>query len=363
MKLMTKSLFNHYKKFLPITLETPEVTLGEGFTPLVKSINLSTKYKCDIYFKLEGCNPSSSFKDRGMFMAVSKAIEKNKNKIICASTGNTSASAAAYGAKYNLETIVIIPSGKIALGKLLQAMAYGAKIISIKGNFDQALNAVRDISDSLNLEIVNSINPFRLEGQMTGAFEIVDELKSSPDFQFMPVGNAGNISSYFKGYNIYKSENKILDIPRLMGVQAEYSAPMVDNKIIKSPKTIASAIRIGNPASSELAKEAILKTNGQFLKVSDKEILDAQSILAKEEGIFCEPASAASLAGFLKYIDTNNDYINKKIVFILTGNGLKDPEVAQKNLKSEIINTSSKMEDITNAIISGKSSNFFKKFF
>ena len=199
---MTKTLFNHYKNLLPITSKTPEVTLGEGFTPLVKSNNLSEKYDCEIFFKLEGCNPSASFKDRGMFMAVSKAIENKKNKIICASTGNTSASAAAYGARYNLETIVIIPSGKIALGKLLQAMAYGAKIISIKGNFDQALNAVREISDSLNLEIVNSINPFRLEGQMTGAFEIVDELGSNPDFQFMPVGNAGNISSYYKGYKL-----------------------------------------------------------------------------------------------------------------------------------------------------------------
>jgi threonine synthase len=360
---MSNSLFNQYKKFLPITSETPEVTLGEGFTPLVRSNNLSEKYKCDMFFKLEGCNPSSSFKDRGMFMAVSKAIEKNKNKIICASTGNTSASAAAYGARYNLETIVIIPSGKIALGKLLQAMAYGAKIISIKGNFDQALDAVRDISDSLNLEIVNSINPFRLQGQMTGAFEIVDELGSSPDFQFMPVGNAGNISSYFKGYKIYKNENKILNIPRLIGIQAENSAPLVDKKIINSPQTIASAIRIGNPASSTLAKEAVSQTKGKFLKVSDKDIIHAQSLLAKEEGIFCEPASASSLAGFLKYTSTNNDYVGKKIVFILTGNGLKDPEIAQKYLKSEIIKTSSKIEDISNAIISGKSKKFFNRFF
>tara|TARA_B100001996_G_scaffold383043_1_gene377049 strand:- start:24816 stop:25898 length:1083 start_codon:yes stop_codon:yes gene_type:complete len=360
---MSNSLFNHYKKFLPITSKTPEVTLGEGFTPLVKSNNLSEKYKCEMFFKLEGCNPSSSFKDRGMFMAVSKAIEKNKTKIICASTGNTSASAAAYGARYNLETIVIIPSGKIALGKLLQAMAYGAKVISINGNFDQALDAVREISDSLNLEIVNSINPFRLEGQMTGAFEIVDELGSSPDFQFMPVGNAGNISSYFKGYKMYKAENKILDYPRLIGVQAENSAPLVDKKIIKSPQTIASAIRIGNPASSTLAKEAISQTKGEFLKVSDKNIIEAQSLLAKEEGIFCEPASASSLAGFLKYSDSNSDYIGKKIVFILTGNGLKDPEVAQKYLKSEIIKTSSKIEDISDAIISGKSKSFFSRFF
>lgn len=360
---MTKTLFNHYKNLLPITSKTPEVTLGEGFTPLVKSNNLSEKYDCEIFFKLEGCNPSASFKDRGMFMAVSKAIENKKNKIICASTGNTSASAAAYGARYNLETIVIIPSGKIALGKLLQAMAYGAKIISIKGNFDQALNAVREISDSLNLEIVNSINPFRLEGQMTGAFEIVDELGSNPDFQFMPVGNAGNISSYYKGYKLYKSKNNKLEFPRLIGIQAENSAPLVDKKIVTSPQTIASAIRIGNPASSSLALEAITQTKGEFLKVSDKQILEAQSLLAKKEGIFCEPASAASLAGFLRYAESNKDYKGKKIVFILTGNGLKDPEVAQKYLSSDIVKTTSKVEDISNAIISGKSKSFFSKFF
>ncbi len=352
---MRKTLFNHYKNFLPITSKTPEVTLGEGFTPLVRSNNLSEKYNCEMFFKLEGCNPTASFKDRGMFLAVSKAIENGKDKIICASTGNTSASAAAYGARYNLETIVIIPSGKIALGKLLQAMAYGAKIISINGNFDQALNAVREISDSLNLEIVNSINPFRIDGQMTGAFEIIDELGNNPDFQFMPVGNAGNISSYYKGYSAYKTSNKIQEFPRLLGIQAEKAAPLVDNKIIEFPETIASAIRIGNPASSSLAKEAISKTNGQFLKVSDKEIIQAQSILAKEEGLFCEPASASSLAGFFKYIESNNDYKGKKIVFILTGNGLKDPEVAEKYLKSEILQTSSKIQDISNAITNDRS--------
>jgi len=360
---MRKALFNQYKNFLPVTSKTPEVTLGEGFTPLVKSNNLSEKYECEMFFKLEGCNPTASFKDRGMFLAISKALEKGKDKIICASTGNTSASAAAYGARYNLETIVIIPSGKIALGKLLQAMVYGAKIISIDGNFDQALNAVREISDSLNLEIVNSINPFRIDGQMTGAFEIVDELGTNPDFQFMPVGNAGNISSYYKGYNSYKNKNKILEIPKLLGIQAENSAPLVDKKIIKSPQTIASAIRIGNPASATLAKEAISETNGEFLKVSDEQIIQAQSMLAKEEGVFCEPASASSLAGFLKYTEKNDDYKGKKVVFILTGNGLKDPEVAQKYLKSDILKTTSKIEDISNAIVNGKSKGFINKFF
>ena len=360
---MKKSLFNQYKKFLPITHKTPEVTLGEGFTPLVKSRNLSNKFNCEMYFKLEGCNPSSSFKDRGMFMAVSKAIENKKKKIICASTGNTSASAAAYGARYNLETFVIIPAGKIALGKLLQAMAYGAKIISIDGNFDQALKAVREISDNLGLEIVNSINPYRLEGQMTGAFEISDELDGAPDFQFMPVGNAGNISSYFKGYKKYMDAKKISKLPKLIGIQAENSAPLVDNKIIDSPSTLASAIRIGNPASSKLAKDAISVTGGKFIKVSDDEIINAQSILAKEEGLFCEPASAASLAGFFKYAESEDDYKGKTLTFILTGNGLKDPEVAKKYLSSKIIKTSSKIKDIAESIQNGKSKSFIRRFF
>ena len=205
---MKKTLIEHYKDFLPVNKSTPSISLGEGFTPLVKSVNFSKKFESEIYFKLEGCNPSGAFKDRGMFLAVAKAIENKKSKIICASTGNTSASAAAFGARYNLETIVIIPSGKIAIGKLLQAMAYGAKIVSIKGNFDQALEAVKQISESMDFEIVNSINPFRLEGQKTASFEIIDMLKVSPDYQFMPVGNAGNISSYFKGYKEYLERNK-----------------------------------------------------------------------------------------------------------------------------------------------------------
>ena len=299
---MHKKLFEHYKKYLPISSKTPEVTLGEGFTPLVRSNNFDKKYGCEVYFKLEGCNPTASFKDRGMFLAVAKAIENNKDKIICASTGNTSASAAAYGSRYNLETIVIIPGGNIALGKLLQAMAYGAKIISIDGNFDQALNAVREISESLNLEIVNSINPYRLEGQMTGAFEIIDDLNTTPDIQFMPVGNAGNISSYYKGYKVYKENNRINKFPQLIGVQAKNSAPLVDGEIVANPKTIATAIRIGNPASATLAKEAIVETNGKFMKVPDSEIIQAQSKLAREEGIFCEPASAASFAGLIASI-------------------------------------------------------------
>ena len=358
---MKKTLIEHYKDFLPVNKLTPSISLGEGFTPLVKSVNFSKKFESEIYFKLEGCNPSGSFKDRGMFLAVAKAIENNKSKIICASTGNTSASAAAFGARYNLETIVIIPSGKIAVGKLLQAMAYGAKIVSIKGNFDQALEAVKQISESMDFEIVNSINPFRLEGQKTASFEIIDTLKVSPDYQFMPVGNAGNISSYFKGYKEYLERNKIDNIPVLYGVQAKNSAPLVDNRIIKNPKTLASAIRIGNPASSELAKLAIKETNGEFLKVSDEEIISAQSLLANNEGIFCEPASAASFAGLLKNIENGLDVKNKIIVCILTGNGLKDPQNAEKYLSSKIIKTGSSPESIKKAIITGSSTNIIRR--
>ena len=337
---MKRTLVDYYKKFLPLNSNTPQVTLGEGFTPLVKSNNFSKEFGCNIYFKLEGCNPTGSFKDRGMFLAVAKAIENNKNKIICASTGNTSASAAAYGARYNLETIVIIPSGKIAVGKLLQAMVYGAKIISIKGNFDQALSAVKNIAESMDIEIVNSINPYRLEGQKTGAFEIVDSLGKSPDLQFMPVGNAGNISSYYKGYKEYKEKKISSEMPVFYGIQAEKSAPLVDGKVIQNPSTIATAIRIGNPASAELAKEAINKSKGEFLKVSDKEIINAQSLLANKEGIFCEPASAASFAGLIKKINSGLDVKKRNIVCILTGNGLKDPGNAEKYLSSKIIKTS-----------------------
>ena len=360
---MKRTLVDYYKEFLPLNSSTPQVTLGEGFTPLVKSNNFSKEFGCDIYFKLEGCNPTGSFKDRGMFLAVAKAIEKNKNKIICASTGNTSASAAAYGAKYNLETIVIIPSGKIAVGKLLQAMVYGAKIISIKGNFDQALSVVKNIAESMDIEIVNSINPYRLEGQKTGAFEIVDSLGKSPDLQFMPVGNAGNISSYYKGYKEYKEKKISSEMPVFYGVQAEKSAPLVDGKVIQNPSTIATAIRIGNPASAELAKEAINKSKGEFLKVSDKEIINAQSLLASKEGIFCEPASAASFAGLIKKINSGLDVKNRNIACILTGNGLKDPGNAEKYLSSKIIKTSSDPKSIQNAIYTGNSTNFFKRMF
>ncbi|MDG2101803.1 MAG: threonine synthase [Dehalococcoidia bacterium] len=360
---MKRTLVDYYKEFLPLNSNTPQVTLGEGFTPLVKSNNFSKEFGCNIYFKLEGCNPTGSFKDRGMFLAVAKAIENNKNKIICASTGNTSASAAAYGARYNLETIVIIPSGKIAVGKLLQAMVYGAKIISIKGNFDQALSAVKNIAESMDIEIVNSINPYRLEGQKTGAFEIVDSLGKSPDLQFMPVGNAGNISSYYRGYKEYKEKKISSEMPVFYGIQAEKSAPLVDGKVIQNPSTIATAIRIGNPASAELAKEAINKSKGEFLKVSDKEIINAQSLLANKEGIFCEPASAASFAGLIKKINSGLDVKNRIIVCILTGNGLKDPGNAEKYLSSKIIKTSLDPKSIQNAIYTGKSTNFFKRIF
>ncbi|MAR37184.1 MAG: threonine synthase [Chloroflexi bacterium] len=348
---MQKNLFNYYQKYLPINENTPFVSIGEGFTPLVKSENLSDKYNCNIFFKLEGSNPSGSFKDRGMFLTVAKTLEKKKKKIICASTGNTSASAAAYGARYNLETVVIIPKGNIALGKLIQAMAYGAKIISINGNFDESLLAVKEISDSLDFEIVNSINPYRLEGQKTAAFEIIEQLGFSPDFQFIPVGNAGNISSYWKGYKQFYDSKICNELPVLYGVQADGAAPLVDNKIIKNPDTIASAIRIGNPASADLAKDSISESSGEFMKVSDENILDAQKIIARKEGIFCELASAASVAGLIKLISKGYNFSNKNIVCILTGNGLKDPENAQQYLQSNIIKTSSDPDEIKEAIL------------
>ena len=348
---MQKNLFNYYQKYLPINKDTPFVSLGEGFTPLVKSENLSDKFNCNIFFKLEGSNPSGSFKDRGMFLTVAKILEEKKTKIICASTGNTSASAAAYGARYNLETVVIIPKGKIALGKLIQAMAYGAKIISINGNFDESLLAVKEISDSLDFEIVNSINPYRLEGQKTGAFEIIEQLGFSPDFQFIPVGNAGNISSYWKGYKQFYDSKICNKLPVLYGIQAAGAAPLVDNKIIKNPNTIASAIRIGNPASADLAKESINESSGEFIKVSDDNILDAQKLIARNEGIFCELASAASVAGLIKLISKGYDFSKKNIVCILTGNGLKDPENAQKYLQSNVIKTSSDPDEIKEAIL------------
>ncbi|MFH1478856.1 MAG: threonine synthase [Candidatus Omnitrophota bacterium] len=334
---MWMGLIDRYKDHLPITKNTPIVTLSEGNTPLIYSPYLS---EClgrsnEVYLKYEGLNPTGSFKDRGMTLAISKAVEEGKSACICASTGNTSASAAAYSARAKIKCIVLIPEGAIALGKLAQALIHGAQVIAVKGNFDDALNLVKDITDKYPIQLVNSINPYRIEGQKTGAFEICDQLENAPQFHAIPVGNAGNITAYWKGYKEYKKLDKIKALPKMLGFQAEGAAPIVRGEVIKYPETIATAIRIGNPASWKKAEEARDESNGLIDMVSDNEILEAYKILADKEGVFVEPASAASVAGILKL--NKRGYFkgikNAKIVCILTGHGLKDPDRAIKSIR------------------------------
>jgi threonine synthase len=321
-----------YKEYLPITHKTPMFTMGEGETPLVRVDALAKQIGCaEIYFKLEGCNPSGSFKDRGMVMAIAKAMENGSKAVMCASTGNTSASAAAYAAYNGLKPIIIIPKGKIALGKLAQAIVFGAQIVMIDGNFDEALKAVVSLTDKYPVALVNSINPFRIEGQKTSAFEIVDQLGEAPDYLFIPVGNAGNITAYWKGFNEYHKLGKNKILPKMMGFQAEGSAPIVRGYPIEKPETIATAIRIGNPASWTKATAARDESGGLIDMISDDEILAAQKLLAAKGGIFGEPASAASLAGVLKLVKKGQSFAGKKLVCIITGNGLKDTEIALKN--------------------------------
>jgi threonine synthase len=284
----------------------------------------------ELYFKLEGCNPTGSFKDRGMVVAIAKAVEEGSSTVICASTGNTSASAAAYGARFGLGVVVVVPKGKIALGKFAQAIAYGAKIITIGGNFDQALNIVRRLVEKHPITMVNSINPYRIEGQKTAAFEIIDDLGDAPDYHFIPVGNAGNITAYWKGYVEYQQAGKASKSPKMMGFQAEGAAPIVKGKVINKPRTFATAIRIGNPASWQGAINARDQSGGVIDYVTDKEILAAYQRMASKEGIFGEPASAASLAGLTKMVEQGLKLSNKKIVCTVTGTGLKDPGVPVK---------------------------------
>ncbi|MBI5700913.1 threonine synthase [Candidatus Saganbacteria bacterium] len=320
-----------YRKYLPVTDDTPIVTFYEGNTPLIFAKNLSETTRCQVYLKYEGANPTGSFKDRGMCLAISKALEKKRKAVICASTGNTSASAAAYSAKAGLDCVVIIPKGKIALGKLAQAMMYGAKIFEVDGNFDQALNLVKELGEKYPIEIVNSINPYRIEGQKTGAFELCDQLEAVPDYQFIPVGNAGNITAYWKGYKEYYTAKQISKLPKMMGFQAAGAAPIVLGHPIEKPETIATAIRIGNPASWKGAVAAAEESNGSISSVTDEEILKAYNLIASTEGVFCEPASAASVAGLLKYRNEKKIPDGSVIVCILTGHGLKDPDVAVKH--------------------------------
>ena len=323
-------LISAYKSYLPITKNTPIITLKEGNTPLIFSEKLSNLIgnNTKIYLKYDGLNPTGSFKDRGMTMAISKAKEEGCEAVICASTGNTSASAAAYASRGGLKSFVLIPDGYVAQGKLAQALVYGAEVLSIKGNFDDALEIVQKLSNEYPITLVNSVNPYRIEGQKTAAFEIIDDLKKSPDWLCIPMGNAGNITAYWKGFNEYYKKNKKYILPKMMGFQSSGSAPLVNNIVVKNPETIATAIRIGNPVNREKAKIVKKESKGDFQSVTDNEIIDAYKILAKE-GVFCEPASAASVAGLIK----NKNRIKKDsvIVCVLTGNGLKDPECAIKN--------------------------------
>ena len=329
-------VIDRYKEYLPVSAQTPVITLKEGNTPLIFAGYLSALIGKDaqVYLKCEGLNPTGSFKDRGMTMAISKACEEGSKAVICASTGNTSASAAAYSAKSGLKCIVLIPSGAIALGKLSQALIHGAKVLAVEGNFDDALNLVKDICAKYPITLVNSLNPYRIEGQKTASFEICDSLGEAPDLQVMPVGNAGNITAYWKGYKEYKENGKIEKLPKMLGFQAEGSAPIVRGHPIKDPETLATAIRIGNPASWKQAEAARDESGGIIDMVSDAEIVDAYKLLALKEGIFAEPASAASIAGLLKLNRKGYFKGAVKITCILTGHGLKDPDRAIKSVES-----------------------------
>lgn len=327
---MYKGLIDKYRKFLPVTGKTPVVTLNEGNTPLVYACHLSQQLGkgFEVYLKYEGLNPTGSFKDRGMTMAISKALEEGSKAVMCASTGNTSASAAAYSARAGLKCIVLIPEGSIALGKLSQAMIHGAKVIAVKGNFDDCLKLVREITEKHKITLVNSVNPYRIEGQKTGSFEICDALGDAPDFHAIPVGNAGNITAYWKGYKEYKKDGVSKSLPKMLGFQAAGSAPIVVGHPINDPHTIATAIKIGNPASWKQAEAARDESAGLIDMVTDDEILDAYKLLAAKEGVFVEPASAASVAGIIKL--SKKGYFKKsaRIVCVLTGHGLKDPDRA-----------------------------------
>jgi threonine synthase len=327
-----KGVLLQYRKYLPLTARTPVFTIGEGDTPLVRCDRLAEKYGCDeLYFKLEGCHPTGSFKDRGMVVAVAKAVEAGSQAIICASTGNTSASAAAFAAYCGLQCIIIVPRGNIAMGKLAQAVVHGARVVTIDGNFDRALKIVRRLSEKHPVTLVNSLNPHRIEGQKTAAFEIVDFLGDAPDYLFLPVGNAGNITAYWKGFVEYYQAGKTTRKPKMYGFQAEGAAPIVRGHVIEKPETVATAIRIGNPASWQKAVAARDESGGIIDMVNDDEIIAAQKVLATEAGIFGEPASAAPLAGLIKLTGKGADFSGKVIVAVVTGSGLKDTETALKN--------------------------------
>lgn len=345
-----KGIIDCYRTYLPVTNKTPVITLNEGNTPLIFAPYI-TKL-CDIpglavYLKVEGANPTGSFKDRGMTLAVSKSLEEKSKAIICASTGNTSASAAAYAARarangFDMSCFILVPKGYVALGKLSQAMIYGAKVVQVKGNFDEALEIVKEIVEKYPVTLVNSLNPFRIEGQKTAAFEVCEQLGRVPDFLAIPVGNAGNITAYWKGFCEYSKEEK----PKMIGFEASGASPIVQNKIIEQPETIATAIRIGNPASWKQAVNAAHESNGFIDTVSDKEIIEAYKMLHKMEGVACEPASAASVAGLLKSAKAKKISPESTVVCVLTGNGLKDPDCAIKTSGSDAIEVEANLNDI-----------------
>ncbi len=318
-----------YRDFLPVSDDTPVVSLQEGGTPLLFAPRLSERVGAKVYLKVEGANPTGSFKDRGMTVAISKAVEEGAKAVVCASTGNTSASAAAYAARAGLSCAVLIPEGHIALGKLAQALVHGAKVIQVRGNFDVALEIVRELPNRAKVVVVNSVNPYRIEGQKSGAFEIVDVLGDAPDVHCIPVGNAGNITAYWKGYLQYLEAGKSTKLPKMLGFQAAGAAPIVAGHPITSPETIATAIRIGNPASWFGATAAAEESHGKISAVTDEEILNAYKFLASKESVFCEPASAASVAGLMKS-KVDQDAV---VVCVLTGHGLKDPDIAISQVK------------------------------
>jgi threonine synthase len=354
-----KSLHDHgviarYRKYLPVSESTPVISLNEGSTPLVHSPKLSEKVgrDCQVFIKYEGLNPTGSFKDRGMTMAISKAVERGAKAVICASTGNTSAAAAAYAARASISSIVLLPAGKISFGKLAQAFVYGSKVVAIEGNFDDALRLVREIGETEPIAVVNSINPDRLEGQKTASFEIIEELGDAPDFHVLPVGNAGNISAYWMGYEEFLGIGRSTKNPVMLGFQAAGSAPIFHNKIIEKPETYATAIRIGNPASWDKANHAIRSSAGAIDIVTDEEIFAGQMWLASNEGIFVEPASAASIAGLFKMLDPSSGRAydaakipdGSRIVCTVTGHGLKDVDVAKDRCSAVITAKADKAE-------------------
>lgn len=325
-----RGVITHYREFLPVSEATPVVTLNEGNTPLIETKNLAAAINpaLRLFLKFEGANPTGSFKDRGMTLAISKAAEAGAGAVICASTGNTSASAAAYGARAGMAVFVLIPEGKIAMGKLAQAMIHRARVIQVAGNFDEALAIVKAVAERYPVTLVNSINPYRIEGQKTAAFEVCDQLGRAPDIHVLPVGNAGNITAYWRGYREYHSRGKTASLPRMLGFQAAGAAPIVLGHVVEKPRTIATAIRIGNPASWKTAVEAASESKGEINLVTDDEIVEAYRMVAGLEGIFCEPASAASVAGVIKLTKAGYFQGGEVVVCTLTGHGLKDADMA-----------------------------------